>query len=332
MLRTTMIVAAALLMAAPAVAQTKRYNCVPYRVTASSTAVRVLCAEPKTIGNDFRQGFPLDGGEPIQSFAMSTAELAKADRFAFLANFAQTAQLMIQMVYAPGGTGPSFGCTAGCRVPLDFTLFGAAPYRLPYTEGVTLFEGPNFTGPSFTTEGGFYEAVRNELTGVGNDAISSLKVDRGYRVVMCTEDSFRGQDGAHMGVCRFFGEGTYASLGADLENQVSLVSVFGSTANFPSGGGLWRDANFQGLDRTLGFGLRQASRGELTRTIDGVTVDLNDQLSSLIVQPGFRAVICSHDGSSAGDLGVCRYFGPGNYNLLPADLDDQVSLATVGRQ
>jgi hypothetical protein len=74
---------------------------------------------------------------------------------------------------------------------------------------VVLYEGPNFSGRSYTLD----NDVINNLGNTGfNDRASSMRVERGYWM-FCTDANFTGD-------CRTFGPGDYATL-SWLSNKIS---------------------------------------------------------------------------------------------------------------
>ncbi len=132
--RTVPIVFAALAVAsATAMAQTRRYHCLPTQVEDEAAAVRVTCAEPTPPEG----GYPWDGYDRIREFAVAKSNDAFASRLLDLAHVALTAGLIVQFQYTSGDTsGESYGCGASrCRRPTVFALLAPdSALRVPYAE------------------------------------------------------------------------------------------------------------------------------------------------------------------------------------------------------
>jgi len=188
-----------------------------------------------------------------------------------------------------------------------------------------VFSDANFAGNSQRFGEGIFDANSGELARVGNDAISSLQVAPGYRVIVCSGDSFNA---ANLGTCRLFSEGDHAFVGADLNDQISLVAV--ATTPTPSAGNplfAAADANLAGSFQYFGRALYEAESGNLN--IVG-----NDTISSLSIDGALQAIVCADDGfnhTNVGSLGLCRLYGTGTQNFVGADLNDKISLILVGR-
>lgn len=86
-----------------------------------------------------------------------------------------------------------------------------AGMRKPVDSRVTLYEGRNFSGRSYTVELG--SPIAN-LDGTGfNDRASSMRVPGGYWI-FCSDANFGGE-------CRTFGPGEHATLPAELDRTIS---------------------------------------------------------------------------------------------------------------
>jgi glucose/arabinose dehydrogenase len=186
---------------------------------------------------------------------------------------------------------------------------------------VVAYQASSFGGASQAMGVGGHEAVSGELGQVGDDAISSLRVTKAYRVIACKHDRTAGVSGGRVDQCGFFGGGDYPSLGTGLDNQISLIAVGEALAT------VYQDHDFAGKAQSLSSGIHEAMLGEL----GGVG---NDQISSLRISAGYRVVVCRHDHAgrtNAGDLGLCRFYGPGNHAFVGTDLNDAISLIAVLR-
>ncbi|MBG1267113.1 PQQ-dependent sugar dehydrogenase [Nostoc sp. WHI] len=94
-------------------------------------------------------------------------------------------------------------------------------YKLSYTPPlaqVQVYKDSNFAGvsQSFPTSPGVYKANQGNLSVVGNDAISSLRVPPDTVIRVCTNETG--------GVCREYSAGNYGSIG-DLDNTISFIEV-----------------------------------------------------------------------------------------------------------
>jgi hypothetical protein len=132
--RIVPVVCAALAFAsAAAVAQTRRYHCLPIQVEDGDAAVRVTCAEP----TPHEGGYPWDGSDRIRAFAVAKTDADFASRLLDLAHVALTAGLIVQFQYTAGDTsGTSYGCGASsCRRPKVFALLAPdGAIRVPYAD------------------------------------------------------------------------------------------------------------------------------------------------------------------------------------------------------
>ena len=87
----------------------------------------------------------------------------------------------------------------------------------PPPSPVTAYSDGQFTGRvTRFASGRFYDYHWGHLEPAGNDAISSLRVARGYKARACEHDAFGG--------CRDFGAGEYGTLGS-LEDRISYLEV-----------------------------------------------------------------------------------------------------------
>lgn len=92
---------------------------------------------------------------------------------------------------------------------------------------------------------------------------------------------------------------------------------------------VFEDDGFQGDSQSFHPGTFLANRGEL----DEVG---NDEISSLVVAPGFRVRLCEHEGDGINGGGECHELGPGQYPSLSAAVgnpgfNDRVSFIRVMR-
>ena len=206
----------------------------------------------------------------------------------------------------------------------------AKVYRVRYAPAentappVTVYQHADFLGAAQSLSLGLHEAVKGELSAVGNDAISSLRVSAGYRVVVCAHDSLGRINTSDLGYCRFYGPGNHAYVGDELNDAISLISVqAGPSVGNDMSAFLHRD--FGGRGSSFGIGHFEAVRQELGAVG-------NDAITSLRIVNGRRSIVCEHDSlgrTDVGSLGLCRFYGPGAYPYVGQDLNDKISLIIV---
>lgn len=154
---------------------------------------------------------------------------------------------------------------------------------------------------------GIHDASEGDFPIVGNDAITNITVASGYEAVVCRDDK------PNAGDCAVFGAGTF-TLPTGLRKEVSLVAVIGFAAR----------ASRSGASQRFRPGFYEARFGDLNEVG-------NDRITQLEVAPGYRAVACYHDGKnreSGGNLGLCRAFLPGVWNV-GSGLAGEVSLLAI---
>lgn len=99
-------------------------------------------------------------------------------------------------------------------------------YRIPFP--VTVYEHANSLGRSQTFGEGKFRADYGQLGKLPNDAASSVKVAKGYRVRLCENEG----DGKAIGRCEEYGEGAFnlkVAKGGGVADRVSQIEVFRAT-------------------------------------------------------------------------------------------------------
>ncbi|WP_212825442.1 sorbosone dehydrogenase family protein [Catellatospora sp. TT07R-123] len=189
---------------------------------------------------------------------------------------------------------------------------------------VTAFAQAGAKGDEQSFEPGVYEGSRGELKGVGDNAVTTLRVEPGFHAVACANDGSTGAGTATLGRCRSFPAGEHNLAGTDLDDAVSLLAVYAGPGT-GEGAKAYQDRDLQGSSSTYGSGLYEAALDQLGKVG-------NDKATSLRVTPGWRAVGCEQSSgkNTVVDLGLCRYFGPGDYPFVGADLNDKISMLAVG--
>lgn len=81
---------------------------------------------------------------------------------------------------------------------------------------------------------------------------------------------------------------------------------------------------FTGNSQGYISGVYRADKGQLNQVG-------NDSITSIRVPDGFKVRVCENEGSGQGG-GLCREYGPGEYNHVGADLNDKISYIEVTQQ
>ncbi|MEV4416424.1 PQQ-dependent sugar dehydrogenase [Catellatospora sp. NPDC049609] len=187
---------------------------------------------------------------------------------------------------------------------------------------VTMFSEAGLKGNAQRYTPGIHEAVRGQFSVVGNDAITSFRVEPGYRVLVCNNDSKFAKNKGDVGPCRQYPEGVHNLQGTPMDNIASLITVLAG----PSNGArmtVYRDRDFKGVSNKYGIGVYGAAElGPVG----------NDKISSLKVAADHRAVVCRHDHVKADvNVSPCRYYAAGDHKYVGADLNDDISLVAVAK-
>lgn len=107
------------------------YNCLPAELLDEPDHFRVLCAQP----SGFEGGYPRDGADQIQVFAVPKSDGDFSKRFEYVVQTALAAGVVVQLNYTSGDvSGNVFGCaSSNCRKPWAFGLLApATDVRIPY--------------------------------------------------------------------------------------------------------------------------------------------------------------------------------------------------------
>ena len=166
------------------------------------------------------------------------------------------------------------------------------------------FETENFGGRRFTIDQQFpnFDAAR-----FNDRSLSAIVEGTAWQV--CVDADFRGE-------CRVLAPGRYPIL-ADLGGRISSARPSfqprgeppREIVRFRASATLFSGPNLSGRAFALG--------GEGASNLDGL---FNDRASSLRVERGYW-IFCN----DANFRGECRTFGPGDYQLLPPELDGRIS-------
>lgn len=164
---------------------------------------------------------------------------------------------------------------------------------------------------------GVHTALAGGLTAVGNDAISSLRVGDGWRVVGCRNDTTGVTGQGDLGLCRMFPPGEHNLGGNALNDGISTLAVLAG----PASGELlhvYADRDYKGATSSYGPGLYTAA--------DLGAVG-NDAISSLRLPGTGRALLCDND--SGQNLGACRLVVKSDHLFVGDGINDKVSLIAI---
>lgn len=166
---------------------------------------------------------------------------------------------------------------------------------------VTFYRDPSYAGVAQALPVGTWDVT--DLTGVGNDLISSLKAKPGLSVQLYAEAGCWGSS-------RLV-SGDAASLGT-LDNRTSCVQI-------EPGVTLYRSPSYAGIQQTFRAGSFSAA---------ALTTLGNDQAESMIASPGVVVRLCSESGGASGvGWGTCSNFS-GSVSTL-GTLNNSVSNVEV---
>lgn len=166
--------------------------------------------------------------------------------------------------------------------------------------GAVVYQHANYGGKAVTLPVGHYSLAQLNARGMGNDAISSLKVGAGMRVIAYQHDGFGG-------AARLYTRDV-SYVGNDFNDQISSIVVE------PMRVMLFQHANYGGASQSFGPG-----RYDVNQLKVG-----NDQASSVLVPPGYRVTVFQH----AGFKGTKKVF-TGDASYVGNDFNDQVSSLIV---
>jgi hypothetical protein len=207
-------------------------------------------------------------------------------------------------------------------------------------QGVTVYED-RFSGRSQTYGVGRYLNAGGQLGNIRNDRASSVVVQRGFRVRLCSDE---GSSGRGEGRCEEYNEGRHTLRDDDSASFIEVRRTGGGGwggggwNDPPGGGGGWgndggnwggsnlvvvfADPNQRGRRQEFGVGTYRSDRGGLGQLG-------NDEASSVFVPRGYRVRICENEGGFLNNGGGrCEEFGPGSHNLR---YNDRASFIRVTR-
>lgn len=175
---------------------------------------------------------------------------------------------------------------------------------------VTIYQDCQYGGRSHALKAGNY--LDRDL-GIGNDVISAIRIPKGWRVTVYTDNNFKG-------VSRTFDEDVVC-IAADLNDKISSIRVAHKSNHSNSSAGsrtqmitLYEDCNFRGTSHSLRPG----------NYVDNQLGIGNDRLSSIRIPSGMRVTLYTDNNFK----GSSRTFDE-NVVCMPADLNDKISSIRV---
>ncbi|GAB4057638.1 hypothetical protein [Catellatospora paridis] len=210
---------------------------------------------------------------------------------------------------------------AGAPIPVPGAPEPAVPDAL---YPLVAYADPELDGASQTFGAGVFDADSGGLGAVGDDAVSSLRVAVGFRVLACDRTAAQSADAVDgLGSCRYFDAGWYGRVGGGLDDHISLLTVVAAKET-GQGVTVYGEPALSGGKLRFGPGRYEAAAGDLDRL---------DAVRSLAVADGHQAVLCDSDrvtATAGGNPGLCRVFRPGEHPSVGVGLDGTVSLIAVG--
>jgi hypothetical protein len=200
----------------------------------------------------------------------------------------------------------------GLALTLAPLLSGTSQPAMADALTVQVFANSNFGGATQNFGVGVYLANQGHLNVVGNDAISSLKVPAGLKLVACQNEA------SPQGACATYEAGDVASVGGTYNDQFSYLEVT-DVAPPPASVQVFANQNFGGATQSYGVGVYLANQGHLS-------VVGNDTISSLKVPAGLKLVACQRE---ADPQGVCATYEAGDVAYVGSTYDNLFSYLNV---
>ena len=210
-----------------------------------------------------------------------------------------------------GGKCEEFGEGVHNLLSQAFTFIKVwAQAEAPKTQpALIVFEQPNWGGRSQGYQPGMYRSIRGEFGKINDNMVQSVIIAKGFEVRFCT---FEGNDSRGGGDCEVHREGRHNLRFAD---GISFFEIKDLSDTSPDDGKmpviLYEDGAQGGKMQGFDVGVFFASQGQFKKIG-------NDIASSITVKAGYRATVCSDEGS-AGTPDRCEEFGPGKHNLKNKD-------------
>jgi hypothetical protein len=175
---------------------------------------------------------------------------------------------------------------------------------------VIVYQHKNFAGRSQFLNIGVYRGSKGELSQIGDNSISSMKIQEGFRAVACESDS-SSQD---IKKCKTFESGEFSWVGDSFNDKFSYIEVLSDVAFQVEA---FQHNNYAGNSQLFKIGIHKAS--DLNKVG-------NNAISSLKVPSGLTVKACDNDGD---DRGSCVIYKAGEYSSVGGNLNDKFSFLEV---
>ena len=197
-------------------------------------------------------------------------------------------------------------------------------------QGVTVYED-RFGGRSQSFGIGRYLNIGGGLGNLRNDRASSVVVERGFRVRLCSDE---GSSGRGEGRCEDYNEGRHNLRYDDSASFIEVRRAGGGWGGGgwndppPWGGGgnnnsndwnsfrdavvVFTDRNQRGVWQEFRIGEYRADQSQFGRLA-------NDSASSVYVPRGYSVTLCEHIPGYVLGIGRCETFRQGTHNLRNQD-------------
>ena len=181
---------------------------------------------------------------------------------------------------------------------------------------VSVFQNVGFAGRVLDIQGEGDISIQDLRNSVGNDAISSIRINEGYEVFACRNSGFRG-------TCETFTStiSDVRRLNSSFNDVISSLRVT-RVSNDPAVVTVFQNVRFAG--RSLDI------QGEGVITIDDLRNSVgNDAISSIRIADGYEVIACQH--ASNGGSGRCEAFISDVSDLRSIGFNDTISFLSVAR-
>ena len=172
----------------------------------------------------------------------------------------------------------------------------------------TVFEHVNFDGSSLNLGEGDVSIGDLRSSSVGNDRISSIRIEAGYEVLACRNSNFRGR-------CEVFTSDQSDLRTISFNDVISSLRV--SPLAGPSPVTVYQNVNFNG--RTLNVVEGDVSIQDLRNSVG------NDTISSIRIEPGYEVFACR----DSNFRGRCEIFTSSQTDLRTISFNDVISSLRV---
>ncbi len=191
-----------------------------------------------------------------------------------------------------------------------FIKVWAAQAVAPTTQpALIVFEQQHWGGRSQGYLPGMYRSIRGEFGKINDNMVQSVIIAKGFEVRFCT---YEGDSSRGAGDCETHGEGRHNLRFA---NGISFFEIKDLSDTSPDDNKmpviLYEDGAQGGKMQGFDVGVFAASQGQFKKIG-------NDIASSITVKAGYRATVCSDEGTG-GTPDKCEEFGPGKFNLKNKD-------------